>query len=73
MRLIYVQGQWRSKILCQSFRSSFAYHLYPHLLPSLLPLMCIKKDLVCYLGRLLNSPSKMFLCEILYSLKFDIS
>lgn len=56
----------------RTFRSSFAYHPYLHLLLSLPALMCIKKGLVCHVGRLLD-PSKMFLCEVLCSLKFDIS
>lgn len=54
------------------FRSSFAYCPYLTLLLFLLPLMCIKKGLVCPFARLLD-PFKVFLCEILYSPKFDIS
>lgn len=56
----------------RSFGSSFASHTDPHLLSSLFPLMYVKKGLTCHLGRLWSS-SKVFLCEVLYPLKFDIS
>ena len=67
------RGSSSSRSSVRNFRSNFASnmtHTFYHLFFSL---MCIKKGLISHMGRLLNPSSKMFLCEVLYPLKFDIS